>query len=1038
MRGSLRASLGALLLLVVLSQATLLSSQEWQRFRTAYPYHIQTIALSDKDASGARTMIISEPPPSVTLDQIEALDPALRNASTEQHRLGVDGWVKDVVIDLPPLAPASLNAIVNRLQVLLFGTSYKAYVVSIPAKLARPQLQKLNLRVTSGDLKTWVFGNAPINQGWSLVRGLVFGTFLFFLAVVFFRAKRYFFSFLTLVSGIGVMIYNSGLISLALAALLAAIVAILLLRGSKKIPGIVLGAAAVCTLIFVGVRWQSQHRAPDTLFSPLLGGKALSCQSILEQHRNGVFISTKPGLVLWSFAKTSPMDTHEIEIREFALDSDLILGAVSSSDQVAILARERTTPVATLPPLRTETILQLAAAHEDELSQSYERNNPFAGRYDYSTNMDWAPIYLSPRLIDTEYGSLLNITDQLLKGWTQHGDVKYVNFTYPDPPSFPFPKALITLLGVKELTFNWNTKGAGYVTKADDYEVYALNQTGSLPIDYLAEGNPDIQKAEDTAYRYYSGMSDPNLIRVVQYAAIYQVFHHYSVVESANSKPAPKAVPSPLIPQVHVLLQLIARSSDAEIEAIPDAELIKKARTVRDVLRKLIQADTDESLQNILTGALASRDGFPAMDAIPDERTRRGVQKLMIAVQQISAAFVSPLDRRVVLASYANQTGARQSPWIHTPSVVESRGTDTIQGGHNLSSRITTFEADETVAAGHVTVEENGDARVIHFNPEDESRIGDTVRDAARENDVPADQVRSNVEKVLGTDNRKPVPIETALGFDDSIRPDPLRGFEPAHAPDSIAGIGWRRGGEALSNQDAKFIRRIGGNDSRLVLVARDSNGAYVISAPPAEPVQAFDLASTTDALLAVTHDTPDAQLAIHFRGFDDRQAEGFMRNIDAHSEVKVSIGSTEEYVSPERLEEIIKGKYDWTRAELKEEPQLLVAADGQSREVHAEISVPARDAKLPGLVVRLKLTVSNAIQFTHEMLADFSAQIRAVLMNAKSSDARIVARALVDELKKDQRFTTVQAQIRHDDKTVFYVINHDPFEDKKDARLAA
>ena len=625
-----------------------------------------------------------------------------------------------------------------------------------------------------------------------------------------------------------------------------------------------------------------------------------------------------------------------------------------------------------------------------------------------------------------------------MKGWSEHGKIEYVNFTYPDPSAFPFDKALDEELGVKELTFNWNTKGAGYVAKVGDYEVYALNQTGSLPIDYLAEGNPNVQKAEDTAYKYYSGMCDPNLIRVVQYAAIYQIFHHYSVVESANPKPAPQAVPSPLIAPTRVLLQQIAQSSDAEIDSIPDAEIVKTAHLVRDALKDLSQNDADGSLQNVLVGALASRDGFPAMDAISDDDTRKEFQGLMGAVQRIKDAFVSPEIRQTVLMTYAVKTGARESPWIHTPSIVESKGTETGVGGHNLSAKVTTFEADDAVAAGHVTVEENGDARVIHFNPEDDGRIGDTVRNAARDDEVTADQIRSNVEAELGADQRKPVALETALGFDDSIRPDPLRGFEPAHAPDSIDGIGWRRGGNTLSSQDAKFLKRISGSDSRPVLIARDSNGAYVISAPPAEPVQAFDLASSTDAFLAVTRDTPDAQVAIHFRGFDDRQAEGFMRNIDAHSEVRVSVGSTEEYVDPENLEKIINGKYDWTRAELKEEPQLIVAADGQSRELHAEISVPAHEANAPGLIVRLKLTLSNALEFTQQMMTDLSAQIRAVLSNMKGDDARIVARELVNELKKDQRFSSVRAQVQHDDKTVFYARNDGDRKDEEAIGFAA
>ena len=75
-----------------------------------------------------------------------------------------------------------------------------------------------------------------------------------------------------------------------------------------------------------------------------------------------------------------------------------------------------------LPPLRVETILQLAAVGQDELSQSYERRNIISGRYD--EKHDWAPIYLSAALLDTEYGSLLNITDQLLKSWSMGGQVR--------------------------------------------------------------------------------------------------------------------------------------------------------------------------------------------------------------------------------------------------------------------------------------------------------------------------------------------------------------------------------------------------------------------------------------------------------------------------------------------------------------------------------------------------------------------------------------------------------------------------------------
>jgi len=64
------------------------------------------------------------------------------------------------------------------------------------------------------------------------------------------------------------------------------------------------------------------------------------------------------------------------------------------------------------------------------LRKAYERNNFLAGKFDRTTNADWAPIYLSQQLMNTEYGSLLNITDQVLKSWSLNGTVRYENFNY--------------------------------------------------------------------------------------------------------------------------------------------------------------------------------------------------------------------------------------------------------------------------------------------------------------------------------------------------------------------------------------------------------------------------------------------------------------------------------------------------------------------------------------------------------------------------------------------------------------------------------
>src|SRR5262249_34709540 len=193
----------------------------------------------------------------------------------------------------------------------------------------------------------------------------------------------------------------------------------------------------------------------------------------LAQQRSGVFRTETPGLVVLAVPRHRKLNDASVALREFALDSDLVLGAVGTADSVAIVGRERTASVIALPPLRSETLLQLAAAGTGELAQSYERMSLFAGKLPRA-HRDWPPIYLSPQLVDSEYGSLLNITDQLLKSWSEHGEIEYVDFPYPKPQTFPFPTGLLKHAGTSMVTYNWNTKGVGYVDAADGYDVLAF------------------------------------------------------------------------------------------------------------------------------------------------------------------------------------------------------------------------------------------------------------------------------------------------------------------------------------------------------------------------------------------------------------------------------------------------------------------------------------------------------------------------------------------------------------------------------------
>lgn len=267
-----------------------------------------------------------------------------------------------------------------------------------------------------------------------------------------------------------------------------------------------------------------------------------SITSVFESQIDGgmqLYASETPGFILWVIDNSSPIEELDFRInaRKFSLDSDLILGAISKDNKVAIIARERCVPVTQLPPMRPETLCLLSYTMDDELSQSYERNNIFAGKQSSaeSGGRDYAPILLSDALWHTEYGNILNVTDQMLKSWSENGLIDYIDFNYPKPIFWAFDNGVLRDLGVNTLTYNWNTDGVGYIVDDGQYSVYALNRTGSLPVSYIpgdasqTQEQDPVYQAEQNAYDFFSSLSNPELAKVVQYASMYQIFQNFDI-----------------------------------------------------------------------------------------------------------------------------------------------------------------------------------------------------------------------------------------------------------------------------------------------------------------------------------------------------------------------------------------------------------------------------------------------------------------------------------------------------------------------------
>lgn len=619
--------------------------EQAKSFRDQYPYHIQTVALTAPDADGCTSLIVSEPPPHIQPPDLQkvlgtALPPRLR-----RHQVGVDGWVSDVALVLPPLAADVREARLSALHRILFGTDYKP--APLLANRAPRGASGTNLQLQPADLWHW-----------------------------------------------------------------------LVKRPVELIP----------------IEATSSAGRPD---------RALDTSDALAGRTSGVFFVQGEGLVVWVLPRPCSLEDRAAQARQFALDSDLILGAVASSKSTLIVARERATPVESITPLRFETLRLLAAASNDELGQSYERNHVLAGRFDGIH--DWAPIYLSPELIDTEFGSLLNLADQLLKGWSMSGTTQYANFAYPRPLTWPFPAPLPAHLKTGKLTFNWNTRGVGAIVQWGSNEIYWVSLTGALPITYLPGSTESSSAAgsETEARQFFAAQEDPLLVRVVQYAAMYQIFKAFNVSASPPSVPTTMRQAGKLLEDA--TSGAIAALSTADVPTIRSAVLRQLEREGRPVRDSSGEVSTDalsllgevlalrEQLNDIAKPENADLLAIVAKSLANPERDIAAIRDKVLAgvaltgdeLSQIRAsllgpeiveslgafssgiaAFVTDLDQ--LRARYMAAVHDGRKPVIRTASVVVSEN-PMGNGGHNIYAQTPRV----VMSSGGATVLGDGARKVL-------------------------------------------------------------------------------------------------------------------------------------------------------------------------------------------------------------------------------------------------------------------------------------------------------------------------------------
>lgn len=791
----------------------------WQQLRAVYPFHLQTVGLSDPIDDGERVLIIAEPPPTLPIQTFqEALKAifgdALHAAEIRRQPIGYDGWVEDVVATLVyPAGADGTRRLQNDLAFLgqrLYGTLYKFAPVHLPIMSQVASVAPPTLSVSAAELKDWLL--------------------------------------------------------------------------DKNVP-------------LVSLDFGTQHVLRD----------------VLRDGRPGVYLSGERGLAALVLPRDRLINAYRGDIRKFALDTDLIVGAISIGNRLALVGRERDSSVETVPPLRTETILALAATQEGELSQSYERNAATAGKLVSGPEKgnDWAPIYLSRDLINTEFGSLLNITDQMLKSWSEAGHVDYVRFSYKKPETFPFKEGLLhhlfgsdvvislqclasrvslpieSLLHYspqckREVVYNWNTVGIGSLFTFGEARIFTLNRTGSLPVSYFPEGSDHAtdekhhaMEAENDAYNYFSQLHDPYLERVVQYTSIYQIFRAFPVM-AEREEPLPKnyrAATDVLLAEVRATLKAIENGDAKPQTAYVNTNAESKIRQASEILlemhndfgeditgqiatimvdRSSLDQNNMEQVRAILFGAPNEEELKRRLKYVLSTNKAALVTALLLLEQEkfkvLQEALRITVDINSVKDRYVHAAAAIDSSYIKTPSIVLSRdvtseGADLIVGlgvadvmnrvgGHNLYSRATTVETMSSIPQGQIVIEtgQNGE-KVLRINPEDAPRSNEIARTYERHAED------ANVrELVQGELARGGTVREMKVGLAVSdVPPAEGRGLTRGNEGNAAIGeIGFRS--RELQPAALRQIQEAADARGLDLLVTRDADGFMVLRLQPRPP----------------------------------------------------------------------------------------------------------------------------------------------------------------------------------------------------------
>lgn len=531
--------------------------------------------------------------------------------------------------------------------------------------------------------------------------------------------------------------------------------------------------------------------------------RPMSAQQLLARGVPGLALGDQT--VAFVLPDGSDLCSMQVELRKFAVESDLILGAETDGDTTLILARKRRVAHGVLPPLRVETILSLGAADFKEVGQSFERHAIPAGIVP-GTLEAWAPIYLSDNVIDTEFGGLLNITDQMLKSWSLGGKIDYRNFDYPPPQPWPLNQDLHELLGADSIVFNWNTGGASMLlVDSNARGMLAMSRGGSLPMQY----NPDqptfaSDLVEGVAYEYFAGLNNPLLARVVQYTAVNQALQLSQARATCVRLPVLDTA-APLVPHVHRALVAVQQGTydlTAAVEAFAEQSTPELVEAIERQLESAgvdAKALTDDEKLTVFLGVFVISFAVDLEPLSPAElqelavllSNREALDSASPRALQLSLSVFEnslydlilrlSMDTKAIIAEYEQSNHASTNPWIKTPRSVYSQDLrDGWVGGHNISPNPRRLVVlDRSVKPNKIGFDPE-EPDIVRINPKDADKLGSIARDLDAEN-LHTGDIQT---KLASASPAGPKPIST------STTP-PARSAVLGHGPSLASAPGW-------------------------------------------------------------------------------------------------------------------------------------------------------------------------------------------------------------------------------------------------------